>query len=70
MDSNVGKRKSSEVRLSMRVSEEEKQLIREAADDYGLTVTEFVMRAVKYIKQHNPKLVISPKANSLAGIAN
>jgi len=52
------------------VSEEDKQLVKEVADNYGLTITEFLIRAAKYIKKHNPQLTISPKANSLVGATN
>ena len=67
MSSNETGKKAPEIRLSVRVSEEDKQLVKEVADNYGLTITEFLIRAAKYIKKHNPQLTISPKANSLAG---
>lgn len=58
----------SEVRLSVRVSEEEKALVKGVADDYGLTMTDFIIRATRYIKSKKPKLEIVPKANSLASV--
>ena len=53
-----------DIRVSIRVSEDEKELIRSVASDYRLTITDFVLWAATYIRDTKPKMIVSPKVSA------
>ena len=46
--------------LQVRVSEEERDVVNELADDYGMDMSTFIRSMVSYIDEHRPTLMIVP----------